>query len=116
MAVTAVISETCDLCRDGPLLPEGRTKSVSFAYRGLAYDLDVCNDHYKEVTDFFERLTQAGQDRRFALERRRKELGSSISDLDERIVDWMLGNGLPRVRPERSDVVEAFRQAEESLR
>ncbi len=116
MAIKAVISETCDLCRDGKLFPEGHTKGVAFAYRGLTYDLDLCNDHYKQVTDFFGILTQAGIDRRFALDRSRKELGPQAADVRERIVDWALGNGLPRVRPEREDARAAFELAQQSLR
>ena len=116
MAVTAVISETCDLCRDGILFPEGRTKSVAFAYRGLAYDLDLCNDHYKQVTDFFRTLIQAGEDRRFDQDRRRKVFASGSADASEKVVDWILGSGLPRLRPDRDDVLAAYQQAEESLR
>lgn len=116
MAIKAVISETCDLCRDDRILPEGGTRSIAFAFRGLTYDLDLCSEHHKAVTDFFAWLTEAGRDRKFATERRRRELGPETIDLRERIVDWVLGNGLPKVRPERKDVMAAYQQAEESLR
>ena len=64
MAQKTVVTVVCDLPHDGEI--EGN-ETVSFAFDGASYEIDVCSAHAKELHDTFGRLCRAlaaGQRRR----------------------------------------------------
>ena len=73
MAQKTVVTVVCDLPHDGEV--EG-TETVSFAFDGTAYEIDVCATHAKELREKFGQYTEharrassAGGGRRRAPER-----------------------------------------------
>jgi hypothetical protein len=50
MAQKTVVTVVCDLPHDGEI--EG-SETVSFAFDGAAYEIDVCSAHAKELHDTF---------------------------------------------------------------
>jgi hypothetical protein len=55
MAQKTVVTVVCDLPHDGEV--EG-TETVSFAFDGTAYEIDVCAAHAKELREKFGQYTE----------------------------------------------------------
>jgi Lsr2 len=55
MAQKTVVTVVCDLPHDGEI--EG-SETVSFAFDGAAYEIDVCSAHAKELHDTFAPYTE----------------------------------------------------------
>ncbi|HEU5417877.1 MAG TPA: Lsr2 family protein [Streptosporangiaceae bacterium] len=55
MAQKTVVTVVCDLPHDGEI--EGN-ETVSFAFDGAAYEIDVCSAHAKELHDTFAPYTE----------------------------------------------------------
>jgi hypothetical protein len=55
MAHKTVVTVVCDLPHDGEV--EG-TETVSFAFDGAAYEIDVCAAHAKEIREKFGQYTE----------------------------------------------------------
>jgi hypothetical protein len=55
MAQKTVVTVVCDLPHDGEV--EG-TETVSFAFDGTAYEIDVCSTHAKELREKFGQYTE----------------------------------------------------------
>ncbi len=55
MAQKHVVTVVCDLPHDGEI--EG-TETVSFAFDGAAYEIDLCSDHAKELREKFGQYTE----------------------------------------------------------
>jgi Lsr2 len=55
MAQKTVVTVVCDLPHDGEV--EG-TETVSFAFDGTAYEIDVCATHAKELREKFGQYTE----------------------------------------------------------
>ena len=55
MAQKTVVTVVCDLPHDGEV--EG-TETVSFAFDGTAYEIDVCSAHAKELREKFGQYTE----------------------------------------------------------
>jgi len=55
MAQKTVVTVVCDLPHDGEV--EG-TETVSFAFDGTAYEIDVCSTHAKEIREKFGQYTE----------------------------------------------------------
>ena len=61
MAQKTVVTVVCDLPHDGET---GGNETVSFAFEGTSYEIDVCSAHAKELHDTFG--PYAGQARRIS--------------------------------------------------
>jgi len=55
MAQKTVVTVVCDLPHDGEI--EG-TETVSFAFDGTAYEIDVCSTHAKDLRDKFGKYVE----------------------------------------------------------
>jgi hypothetical protein len=58
MAQKTVVTVVCDLPHDGEI--EGN-ETVSFAFDGTAYEIDVCSAHAKELQDTFGPYAEHGR-------------------------------------------------------
>jgi hypothetical protein len=81
MAQKTVVTVVCDLAHDGEI--EGN-ETVSFAFDGATYEIDVCSGHAKELHDTFagyaehSRRASAGGRRRKARTGPGRERSSEI--------------------------------------
>lgn len=89
MAQKTVVTVVCDLPHDGEI--EG-TESVSFAFDGTAYEIDLCEPHSKELrekigrfADHARRATTAG--------RRRKARSGPGRERSSEIREWARQRG-----------------------
>jgi len=89
VAQKTVVTVVCDLPHDGEV--EG-TESVSFAFDGNAYEIDLCETHSKELrekvgafADHARRVTGAG--------RRRKARTGPGRERSSEIRDWARQHG-----------------------
>ena len=55
MAQKTVVTVVCDLPHDGEV--EG-TETVSFAFDGTAYEIDVCSTHAKDLREKFGKYVE----------------------------------------------------------
>ena len=55
MAQKTVVTVVCDLPHDGEV--EG-TETVSFAFDGSSYEIDVCATHAKDLREKFDKYTE----------------------------------------------------------
>src|SRR5215471_17759799 len=55
MAQKTVVTVVCDLPHDGEV--EG-TETVSFAFDGTSYEIDVCATHAKDLREKFDKYTE----------------------------------------------------------
>ena len=69
MAQKTVVTVVCDLPHDGEV--EG-TETVSFAFDGTAYEIDVCAAHAKELREKFGKYTEHARRASAAGGRRRR--------------------------------------------
>ena len=69
MAQKTVVTVVCDLPHDGEV--EG-TETVSFAFDGTAYEIDVCSTHAKELRETFGQYTEHARRASAAGGRRRR--------------------------------------------
>jgi hypothetical protein len=58
MAQKTVVTVVCDLPHDGEI--EGN-ETVSFAFEGTSYEIDVCSAHAKELQDTFGPYAEHGR-------------------------------------------------------
>jgi hypothetical protein len=68
MAQKTVVTVVCDLPHDGEI---GGNETVSFAFDGTSYEIDVCSAHAKELHDTFSGFAEHSR-RVSASGRRRK--------------------------------------------
>jgi hypothetical protein len=92
MAQKTVVTVVCDLPHDGEI--EGN-ETVSFAFDGSSYEIDVCSAHAKELHDTFaayaehaRRVTSAG-----AVGRRRKARTGPGRERSSEIRAWARQRG-----------------------
>jgi hypothetical protein len=64
MAKTLIVQITCDRCKaEGVATDAPGTESVSFAYDGYTYGIDLCADHAEEFHDTIQSLVGLATER-----------------------------------------------------
>jgi hypothetical protein len=89
MAQKTVVTVVCDLPHDGEI--EGN-ETVSFAFDGTAYEIDVCSAHAKELNDLFGGYTSHAR-RVSAATRRRKTRSGPGRERSSEIRAWARERG-----------------------
>src|SRR5712692_8366321 len=89
MAHKTVVTVVCDLPHDDEV--EG-TESVSFAFDGNAYEIDLCAVHSKELRDKVGAFAEHAR-RPVAGGRRRKSRTGPGRELSSEIRDWARQHG-----------------------
>jgi len=78
MAQKTVVTVVCDLPHDGEA--EGN-ETVSFAFDGASYEIDVCTAHAKDLHDTFAAYAERA---RRVMEELRRRLADPARPVDER--------------------------------
>lgn len=89
MAHKTVVTVVCDLPHDGEV--EG-TESVSFAFDGNAYEIDLCGPHSKELREKIGVFADHAR-RATAGSRRRKARTGQVRERSSDIREWAKQHG-----------------------
>src|SRR5258707_15080551 len=89
MAQKTVVRVVCDLPHDGEV--DG-TESVSFAFDGNAYEIDLCGPHSKELREKFGAFADHAR-RAAAGGRRRKARAGPVRERSSEIREWARQRG-----------------------
>jgi|SRR5215475_4004885 len=90
MAQKTVVTVVCDLPHDGEV--EG-TETVSFAFDGTAYEIDVCAAHAKELREKFGEYTEHARRASAAGGRRRRARSGPGRERSSEIRAWAKQRG-----------------------
>ena len=90
MAQKTVVTVVCDLPHDGEI--DG-SETVSFAFEGVAYEIDVCSAHAKELHDTFTTFGEHARRVGSAGGRRRKSRNGPGRERSSEIRAWARQHG-----------------------
>lgn len=88
MAQKTVVTVVCDLPHDGEV--DGK-ETVSFSFDGIAYEIDVCSAHAKELHDRFSEYAEHA--RKVAAGRRRRTRTGPARQQSAEIRTWARQRG-----------------------